>query len=128
MAKLVKKSETAEADFLPNVLRMASIAADYKAIGVKALDLRGLTLVADSFVICSAASEPQLKAIFRAVKDGMKKVGVAPLRAEGEMSGGWLVLDYGNILFHLFRTEAREFYDLEGLWGDAPNINLEEVL
>jgi len=125
LAKLVKKSPGAEEDFLPDVLRMADLAADVKALDIKACDVRGLTLIADCFVMCSASSQPQFKAIFNRVKDGMKAVGVAPLRAEGVMTGHWLILDYGTIIFHVFREEAREFYDLDGLWGDAPQIGLD---
>ncbi len=125
MPKLVKKAKDTELDFIANAQRIASIAADFKALGIKALDVRGLTLVADCFVLCSAASEPQIKAIYNGVKDGMKEIGVSPLQAEGAFSGGWLVLDYGTILFHIFKREAREFYDLDGLWGDAPALELD---
>lgn len=125
MPKLVKKTDDTALDFLPNVQRIASISADFRALDIRALDVRGLTLVADCFVLCSAASEPQVKAIYNGVKDGMKEIGVSPLRAEGEFSGSWLVLDYGTILFHIFRKEAREFYDLDGLWGDAPVLELD---
>ena len=125
--ELVKKAQ-AELEFMPNVLRMASLAADFKAIDIKALDVRGLTMVADCFVICSASSVPQFKAIYHAVKEGMKEIGVGPLHSEGELTGGWVILDYANIMFHIFREEAREFYDLDGLWGDAPLLELDSVL
>ena len=125
MAKLVKKSSPPEPDFIPKTRKIAALAAEIKAIDIRAYDIRGLTLIADSFVICSASSEPQLKAIFNSVKEGMKEVGVAPLHSEGRARGGWLVIDYGNVIFHLFREEARTFYDLDGLWADAPPIKLE---
>ena len=125
MVKLVKKpTDASEPDFLPNTRRIAALAADYKAGDIRAYDVRELTHLADSFVICSASSEPQVKAIFRSVKVGMKEIGVAPLHAEGAPSSGWLVLDYGAIIFHVFRGEARDFYDLDGLWADAPAIDL----
>jgi len=104
---------------------MGALAANVKARDIRAYDLRGLTVIADSFVICSASSEPHFKAVYNSVKEGMKEVGVAPLHTEGISRGHWRVLDYGNIIVHIFREEAREFYDLDGLWGDAPEINLK---
>jgi len=105
--------------------RIAHLAASKKAIDIAAFDVRGLTLVADSFVLCSANSEPQFKAIFNAVCDGMKETGVRPLRTEGTFQGGWMLIDYGVIIFHVFRKASREFYDLDGLWADAKPIPLE---
>lgn len=127
MTKLVKKNQkkTEEIpDFLPVALRIASLADEHKAKDIRAYDVRGLTLVADAFVLCSATSEPQLRAIFNAVKEGLKEVGVKQLHSEGTFGGGWLVMDYGIVIFHIFREEARNFYDLDGLWGDAPQIDL----
>ena len=110
---------------MANTLRIASLAADRKAVDVKAFDVRELTALVDSFVLCSASSEPHFKAIYNAILEGMKEVGVQPLRCEGEFSGRWLLLDYGTIFVHIFREEAREFYDLDGLWGDAPPVDLD---
>lgn len=124
LARLVKKSKTGTDDFLPSTLRIASLAWEVKAADIRAYDVRNLTLIADSFVICTATSEPQLKAVYNAVKEGMKEVGVAPLRAEGKPDGSWMVLDYGNVVFHIFREEARAFYDLDGFWADAPALEL----
>ncbi|MCX5769266.1 MAG: ribosome silencing factor [Candidatus Hydrogenedentes bacterium] len=127
MTKLVRKSKknTVELpDFIPVLLRIAAIADQHKAKDIKACDVRGLTLVADAFLLCSASSEPQLRAIFTAVKEELKQAGVKQLHSEGAFTGGWLVMDYGTVIFHIFREEARNFYDLDGLWGDAPQINL----
>ncbi|MCP4641081.1 MAG: ribosome silencing factor [bacterium] len=99
--------------------------ADTKAIDIRAFDVRGLTLVTDTLVICSAASEPQMKAVFSKVKRGMTEIGVKPSHVEGDASGGWGLLDYGDIVVHIFRVESREFYDLDGLWGDAPAVDLD---
>lgn len=104
---------------------MADLAADKKARDIKAYDVRGLTLIADAFVICTATSEPQVKAIYNAVREGMKAVGVAPFKGEGDFTSGWVLLDYSTILFHIFRAEARDFYDLDGMWADAPEIPLQ---
>jgi ribosome-associated protein len=129
LARLVRKKRSdtpaeSEPAFLPNVLRIGSLAAKYKAIDMKAYNVQGLTLIADALVVCSAASEPQLRAIFDGVREGMKEIKVAPIHTEGVFNGGWLVIDYGNIIFHVFRQEAREFYDIDGFWGDAPLVDL----
>lgn len=118
---LAEQDET----FLIHTRRIADLAASKKAIDIAAFDVRGLTLIADSFVLCSANSEPQFKAIFNAVCDGMKEAGVRPLRTEGTFQGGWMLIDYGAIIFHVFRKTSREFYDLDGLWADAKPIALE---
>ena len=125
MARLVKKTTQPEADFLPNVFRIAELCASFKALDIRAYDVRELTVVADCFLLCSASSEPQFKAIARGVKDGMREVGVKPISSEGELSGGWIVIDYGGIIVHVFREESREFYDLDGLCGDASVIELD---
>lgn len=125
MARLVRKKTETVTDIWQDTRRVAELAAEHKALNIKAFDVRELTLIADSFVICSAQSEPQMKAVLNAVREGMKAVGVRTLGAEGEPGSGWAVLDYGSTIFHLFRVEAREFYDLDALWGDAPEIDLQ---
>ena len=126
MATLVKKQKHAEdQSFVPNLRRMAYLAADKKAKDIKAYEVGGMTVVADAFLLCTATSEPQLKAVYNAVREGMKEIGVAPLRSEGTFAGGWILLDFGDIIFHIFREQARAFYDLDGLWADAPEVMLE---
>ncbi len=126
MALAVRKITVEQDDiFLIHTRRIADLAASKKAVNLVAVDVRGLTLIADSFVMCSANSEPQLKAIFNTVHDGMKEAGLRPLRTEGSFQGGWMLIDFGSILFHVFRQTAREFYDLDGLWADAKPIPLE---
>lgn len=127
MSRLKPRKQTSAPapDSVPYTLRIAAAAADHKAADVCVYDVRGLTLIADSFVICSASSEPQMKAIQNAVLKAMREAGKRPLHTEGEAAGAWLVLDYGDVIFHVFREEAREYYDLDGLWGDAPQIVLD---
>lgn len=125
MTKLIKKKKSDEIDFLPNVRKMASIVYGFKAGNINACDLRELSALTDCFLMCSVTSEPQLKAVYHGVRRGMKEIGVSPLHAEGEISSNWLVLDYGNIMLHIFREKAYEFYDLEGLWADAPVVDLD---
>jgi len=104
---------------------LAGFAAEKKAVDIRAYDIRGLSLVADALVLCTATSEPQVKAVFHAVESGMEKEGISALRTEGSFSGGWLLMDYGTVIFHLFREQARKYYDLDGFWGDAKEIPLE---
>jgi len=125
MAKLIKKIPQEETEFLPNARRIASIAQKFRANNIEAYDVRGLTVLTDAFLMCSVTSEPQLKAVYNGVREGMKEIGLIPLHAEGEISSNWLVLDYGAVIFHIFRERAYEFYDLGGLWGDAPLVDLD---
>jgi len=121
----VKKAPAAEPDFLPATRLIASLADDHKAIDIRAYDLRGLTVIADSFVVCTATSEPHVKAVSSAILSGTRDAGLKARNSEGNHRNNWLVLDYGNIIVHIFRKETREFYDLDGLWGDAPRIPLD---
>lgn len=129
MAQLVPKrktrAESADMAFEAVVEEIAELAADKKVKDIRAYDVRGLTLVADAFVLCTATSEPQLKAVYGAVKDGLKEAGIACLRTEGTFQGGWLLVDFGSVIFHIFREEARKFYDLDGMWADAREMKLE---
>ena len=118
-----RKQLTPESDAIEaNVLRLADLALEKKAKDLKAYRVTGLTLTADALVICTATSEPQIKAIFNAAKEGMKAIGVRPIHSEGDYQDSWLILDFGDILFHVFREQARSFYDLDDLWADAPEI------
>ncbi len=124
LPRLAKKLKTAsEPDFLLVARRIATLADEHKAENIKVYDVRELTLLADAFILCTANSEPHVKAVFSAVKEGMREAGMKTLHAEGSYTSGWLVLDYGTVILHIFRKEARDFYDLDGLWGDAPEID-----
>jgi len=84
------------------------------------LDLRGLTLLTDCFVICSGASERQLRALASTVREEVKKAEeILPLSVEGDASSGWILMDYGGVVVHIFAPELRVFYDLEDLWREG---------
>ena len=105
------------------VYHAVQAALDKKAFDIEVLDLRGITSIADFFVICSASNERQTQAIADAVRDRVREQADArPLVVEGERPGHWVVLDYGDFVVHMFTEETRRFYGLERLWGDAPNV------
>lgn len=102
------------------------------ALGRKAFDLvllhvRELTSVADAFLICSGRSHRQVTAIGEYIKTDLKKHGVKPLSVEGMRDGQWVLLDYGDVIIHVFYEPVREFYDLEGLWMDAGRFEIESA-
>ncbi len=125
MAKLVKKEKTEALDFMPTLLRAASLAQDYKAKDLRAYDVQGLTVLTDCFLMCTASSERQLKAVASGIRDGMKEVGISAKTVEGDSASQWILLDFDLVIVHLFREEAREFYDLDGLWADAKPVELD---
>ena len=98
-----------------------------KSIGVVALDVRGLTSLADAFIICSGRSNRQVSAIAEHVRRVLREAGLRPLHVEGEKEGQWALLDYGHVIIHVFYEPVRNFYDLESLWADAPRIDLENL-
>jgi len=90
------------------------------------LDLRDISTFTDYFVICSAASEPQLKAIAGEIEGELKKDhDVRPVAVDGFPASQWIVLDYMQVIVHIFHSEKRAFYSLEDLWGDAPRLAWE---
>ncbi len=86
------------------------------------LDVRGLTSIADAFIVCSGRSNRQVMAIAEHIQVELKKQGIRPLSVEGSKEGHWTILDYGDVVIHVFFESVREFYDLEGLWIDARRI------
>lgn len=99
-----------------------------KARHVVILDVRELSSVADIFVVASGSSHRQVTAIAEHVQQRLKKTGIKPLSVEGLKEGHWVLLDYGHVIIHLFYEPVREFYDLEGLWSDAPRVETSAQL
>lgn len=84
------------------------------------IDLQEVTGIADYFVICNGTNERQLKAIVEHIRENIKKdYGLIPMGREGEGSSGWVLLDYGSVIIHVFSEELRRYYDLDGFWQDA---------
>ena len=100
---------------------VAAYAADVKAIDPVELDLRGVLGYTDFFVICTGNTDRQTKAIHDRISEGMKKEhGILPRRVEGLAEARWILMDYLDVIVHVFTPDAREFYRLEQLWGEAP--------
>lgn len=100
----------------------ARAAADKQALDVTILDVSGLIVITDSFVICSGTTERQVKTIVEEVEKAVRSLGEKPVRREGEGNATWVLLDYVDVVVHVFAQAEREYYDLERLWSDAPRI------
>ncbi|MGQ9475536.1 MAG: ribosome silencing factor [Actinomycetota bacterium] len=104
----------------------ARAAAGKKARDVMILDMREVFLLTDFFVICSGNTDRQVAAIQEAVEEKLGGLGVRPVRREGVRHRRWVLLDYLDIVVHIFRQEEREYYEIERLWKDAPPVDWEE--
>jgi ribosome-associated protein len=103
------------------VSEIARFAADKKAIDVVELDLRGVLGYTDYFIVCSGNTGRQAKAIHDGIHEGLKREHERlPRRVEGSADAGWILMDYLDVVVHIFTPETREFYRLEHLWGEAP--------
>ncbi len=108
------------------LVRIAALAADAKkAEDLVALDVSGPLPLTDAFLLASGDNERNVLAIASAVEDALLEAGAKPLRREGRTEGRWVLLDFGDIVVHVFHEEERLFYSLERLWKDAPVIPLE---
>ncbi len=100
---------------------VAEYAADRKALDIVQLDLRGIIGYTDYFVICTGRTDRQTKAIHDAIHAGMKSEhGLLPRRVEGVTQAHWILMDYLDVIVHVFTPETRDYYRLEQLWGEAP--------
>lgn len=102
------------------VNKVADLALSKKAENVISLDLRGLTSTCDFFVICDGTSDVHVRAVADAVVEGMKEAGEKAWHVEGYEARKWILVDYVNVVVHVFDKETRDYYQLERLWGDAP--------
>lgn len=114
-------------DELPElVLRAVELCRERKARGLQVMDLRGLSDATDFFLIASGDSEVHVRAIYEHIVEELTKEGVKPAGVEGARAGRWVLIDYIDLIVHVFHPMVREFYQLERLWGDAPAVILEE--
>ena len=104
-------------------IRAAKLAADKKGIGITVLDLLQLTDFTEYFVLCSGDSDTHVRALAEYISDTLKKdYKTKYFHREGYEYGHWIILDYGSVVVHILESEAREYYELERLWGDAPVV------
>lgn len=115
--KLTKRS-------LPPEIKVSVKAVlDKKGEEILVLDLRGISSFTDYFLLMNGNSSRQNLALYEGVEEELKKVNVRPLSVEGKEHGEWILMDYGSFIVHVFSKQAREYYSLEKLWGDAPKIS-----
>jgi len=107
-------------------VKAAEAALKKKALDVTILDLSGLTVIADYFVICSGESTTQVKAVAGFIEEELAKKRKKPLGVEGASYNHWILLDYGDVIIHIFEKETRAYYNLEKLWMDAKIIEIDE--
>jgi len=107
-------------------IQAAKAALEKKALDVIILDLSGLTVIADYFVICSGESTTQVKAVAEFVEQAFANKRVKPLGIEGAAHSHWILLDYGDVIIHVFEKETRAYYNLEKLWMDAKVVEIDE--
>lgn len=102
--------------------RAVAVAEDRQAIEIILLDVRGATIIADYFVICTAESERQIRAVLKAIDDDLVVAGAPNPKIEGSPETGWILLDFNDVIIHIFSPEQREYYRLERLWKQAQPI------
>jgi ribosome-associated protein len=103
-------------------LRIAELISDSPASNTLVLDVRGLSSFADYFVVCSGENERQLQAVVNHIAEGLAEDGIKSKRVEGSAIAGWILLDFGDVIVHIFDVEQRAYYRLESLWSDAPTL------
>lgn len=108
--------------------RITDLIFNKKGYDVKILDLRNLTTISDYFVICTADSDTQVKAIADEIDKTLRDEGVRLWHKEGYQALSWVLLDFVDVVVHVFKKESREYYNIEKLWGDAPVFDIEDPL
>ena len=108
--------------------KIVLFADNKKARDIKVLALEGLTTIADYFVICSGGSSTQVKAISDEVEEKLKEIEILPFGKEGFSMADWILIDYSDVVLHVFTPESREFFNIEKLWADAKEVDISDIL
>ena len=116
----------AENNSRERALLLTRFALEKKAYDLVLMEVRELTSVADYFIICSGRSDRQVQSIAQGIEENLRGMGIRPHSVEGAARGQWVLMDFSDVIVHIFYQPVREFYDLEGLWGDAPRPELPE--
>lgn len=107
-------------------LLLTRFALEKKARDLVVMEVTRLTSIADYFIICSGSSDRQVQSIAQGIAENLGTAGLSPLSVEGAQRGHWVLMDFSDVIVHIFYEPVREFYDLEGLWGQAPRVELPE--
>jgi ribosome-associated protein len=110
------------------VITGSRAALEKKAFDLVAFDLRGISDMADYFLICTGTTDVHVRAIADAIEEALRLEGVKMGHKEGYLESTWILLDYGDIVVHIFTHDKRQYYDLERLWGDAPRLDLSAAI
>lgn len=125
----INSAQTPFGELDQNVRLAIECAAEKKAINIVGLDLREIASFTEYFLIASGANQRQVQAISDEINEQLKKqLGSRPIRIEGYTGGEWILMDYGDFVFHIFDRDARDFYDLERLWRDGRRIEIPAEL
>ena len=114
-----------ESNSKTKAFQIVEAALSKKALNLSLLDMREMTSFTDYFFICSGTSDRQVQAIAEGIREALEGKGVRPLGLEGTLEGKWILMDYEDVVVHVFLGPVRQFYDLEGLWVDAPRIKVQ---
>lgn len=113
-------------DSWEKALLLSRFALEKKAYDLILMEVRDFTSIADYFIICSGRSDRQAQSIAQGIEENLGTMGVSPLSIEGTSRGQWILMDFSDVIVHIFYQPLREFYDLEGLWAHAPRVELPE--
>ena len=105
----------------------ARLALENKALDLVVIELIGTTALADYFLVCAGTSERHTQAMSDHIEVSLKKEGILPRGIEGRTGGKWILMDYGDVIVHIFQDSERAFYDLEALWADCPRISVSDA-
>ena len=109
-----------------NVQNICKALSDKSALDIKVVEIKGISDIADYFVVCSGRSAPQVKAIFDNLEEQMEKQGKFALHKEGMSEGRWIAVDYGDVIVHIFHKDTRDVYALDKLWDNGANVTKYE--
>lgn len=113
---------------LEQARKIVQVMDSKRAKDIRLIKIEGISSLGDYFVVASASNTTQVKAIADEVEDEMTKLGLEPNRVEGRQSAQWILMDYYDVMVHVFLDEARSFYNLERLWSDAPQLDISDLL
>ena len=122
------KGERQMLNALDMALEAVKVLDTKKGQKIKLLETKDITVLAEYFIICTANTTSHIKTLSDEVQRRLDELGEPVVRTEGLRSGGWVIVDYGCVVIHLFLKETREFYSLERLWSDAPEIDLSKIV